>query len=303
MKKLICILLSVIMIFSFAACGDKTLENEGAEQGSVGELSQKETKEYAKKYPNVKDYPIKKGEINLCKLYIDGKECFCDGYYKDDHPDTLFAIALELVNEIGADGTCCSTEKKGKAYESFGASVNGKLVLGQLGNASLNIDGEFFEDLPPEKQKVYEDFLDYCCTTLFLEKTVGASVHFSEDKSAAYIELGEKVTEKASKIYDLNLQPEGNLTATNKNDNSVKKLSVNSVGIDTNSGSSSGSGNGKPNSGGTSNSNPPTRAKCSQCGGSGFTNYMTNVYDPVTGGYRMQTVSGTCPSCHGTGYR
>lgn len=288
MKKLISILLTVVLIFSVTACGNVTSKNENANQGGTEDVTQKETNENIEQYPNVKDYPIKKGEINLCKLYIDGKECFCDGYYKDDHPDILFGIALELVNEIGADGTCCSTEKNGNIYESFCASVNGKLVLGQLNNTALNIDGEIYEDLPAEKQTVYEDFLDYCCTTLFLEKTVGASVHFSEDKSAAYIELGEKVTEEASKIYDFNLQPEGKLTATNKNDNSVTKLSISGSGKS--NGSSSGSGKG-------------TRSICPGCGGTGtIANRVLLYQDTINNTFTYTTVYNPCGRCGGSGY-
>lgn len=296
MKKLISILLAVVLIFSVTACGDVTSKNESANQGDAGDVSQREANEKVEKYPNVKDYPIKKGEINLCKLYIDGKECFCDGYYKDDHPDILFGIALEFVNEIGADGTCCSTEKNGKTYESFCASVNGKLVLGQLNNTDLNIDGEIIEDLPAEKQTVYEDFLDYCCTTLFLEKTVGASVHFSEDKSAAYIELGEKVTEEASKVYDLNLQPEGKLTATNKNDNSVTKLSISSV----DSGKSNGTGSGKSNGSGSENG---TRSVCPGCGGTGTIGNRVLLYqDTINKTFTYTTVYHPCGRCGGSGY-
>lgn len=281
MKKLISILLAVVLIFSVTACGDVTSKNESVD-----------------KYPNVKDYPVKKGEINLCKLYIDGKECKCDGYYKDEHPDILFGIALEFVNEIGADGTCCSTEKKDKIYESFCASVNGKLVLGQLNNTDLNIDGEIYEDLPAEKQKVDEDFLDYCCTTLFLEKTVGASVHFSEDKSAAYIELGEKVTEEASKVYDFDLQPEGKLTATNKSNNSVTKLSISSVGLD----KSNGSGSGKNNGTGSGSGNG-TRSVCPGCGGTGtIANRLLLYQDTINNTFTYTTVYHPCGRCGGSGY-
>ena len=254
------------------------------------------------KYPNYPGYPKEKDGLKLCKLYVDNYECFCDGYIKDEYPDRVFFIALEVYDFLGIEGPMCVGDDSGN--ESFCACINGKLVVSTLGKPYLNVDGNVYDDLAPEKAKVYEDFNDYCCTTLFLEKTLGATVHISADRSAAYIELGEKASCDESGKYKLDLKANGKLTAT---DNSTgNKIVIDGVTAQADTISGSGTGSGGKSGGNSSaykNDQPQTRARCSQCGGSGFTNYMSNVFDPVTGGYRMQTVSGVCPSCHGTGYR
>ena len=254
------------------------------------------------KYPNYPGYPKEKDGLKLCKLYVDDYECFCDGYIKDEYPDKVFFIALEVYDFLGIEGPMCVGDDSNN--ESFCACINGKLVINTLGKPYLNVDGNVYDDLAPEKAKVYEDFNDYCCTTLFLEKTLGATVHISADRSAAYIELGEKASCDESGKYKLDLKANGKLTAT---DNSTgNKIVIDGVTAQADTISGSGTGSGGKSGGNSSaykNDQPQTRARCSQCGGSGFTNYMSNVFDPVTGGYRMQTVSGVCPSCHGTGYR
>lgn len=57
-----------------------------------------------------------------------------------------------------------------KLWKMKARSINGKLVLGQLGNASLNIDGEFFEDLP-ELKKV-DSSTPGCVSYMFSSKGV-----------------------------------------------------------------------------------------------------------------------------------
>ena len=299
MKKVFCLLLSVLLVCSLFGCGagkqSETVSNDPAIE--IDTIVEEETTE---PYPNVEGYPVEKNGISFCKVFVNGEEFMSDGYVKNDAPDTLFVVALDLTYQTGCDALCCSTDKDGKRYESFGASVNGKLVLSTMGEACLNIDGEVFEDLAPEKEEVYEGFEDYCCTTLFLEKTVGAMVTFSADKSAAYIELGEPVSEEASKVYDLDLNPVGKLTATNKSDGAVTKLAMPSTQVS--SGSSSGSSGSSSGGGSSGGSSAPARQRCSRCGGSGFTNGPVMIYDPAFGGMRSETRTITCPSCGGTGW-
>ena len=305
MKKMLCLLLTLLLLDSLFGCGADEQPKIVSGDPAV-EIDTVVEEEAAEPYPNVEGYPVEENGISFCKVFINGEEFMSDGYVKNDAPDTLFVVALDLTYQTGCDALCCSTDKNGKRYESFGASVNGKLVLSTMGEACLNIDGEVFEDLAPEKEEVYEGFEDYCCTTLFLEKTVGATVTFSADKSAAYIELGEPVSEEASKIYDLDLDPVGKLTATNKSDGTVTKLTIPSTQVSSgNSGGSSSSGgnSGGSSSGGNSGgSSAPARQRCSRCGGSGFTNGSVMVYDPAFGGMRSVTQTITCPSCGGSGW-
>lgn len=253
------------------------------------------------KYPNYPGYPKEKDGLKLCKLYVDDYECSCDGYIKDEYPDRVFFIALEVYDFLGIEAMCVSDDSNN---ESFCTNINGKLVVSTLGKPYLKVDGNVYDDLAPEKAKVYEDFNDYCCTTLFLEKTLGATVHISEDRSAAYIELGEKVSCDESDKYELDLKPTGKLTAKNKS--TGEQIVIDGYTAQSKTAAGSGSGSGGKSGGNSSaykNDQPPTRARCSQCGGSGFTNYQSMVWDPFMNGYRSQTVSGVCPSCHGTGYR
>ena len=300
MKKLLCLLLSLLLLGSLFGCGAGEQPEIVSGDPATEIDTTVEEEETVESYPNVEGYPVEKNGISFCKVFINGEEFMSDGYVKNDAPDTLFVAALDLTYQTGCDAICCSTDKNGKRYESFGASVNGKLVLSTMGEACLNIDGEVFEDLAPEKAEVYEGFEDYCCTTLFLEKTVGATVTFSADKSAAYIELGEPVSEEASKIYDLDLDPVGKLTATNKSDGTVTKLVMPSTQVS--SGSSNGSSGGSSGGGSSGGSSAPARQRCSRCGGSGFTNGSVMVFDPAFGGMRSETRTITCPSCGGTGW-
>ena len=232
-------------------------------------------------YPNVAGYPIERGDIKLCKVYVDGRELECDGYVKKDHPGVLFTAALSLIYQVGGYGECAGGDHNGKRYECFCGSINGKLVFGALGVAGLTIDGELFGDLAPEKEEVYEGWLDYCCTTTFLEKTAGATVTFSKDGSAAYIELGEPVTEAASNIYTMRLDPFKNTAeVTNINDGTVTKLEV----------KKSGKGFGTE------------KQLCPNCDGSGVITQWDYRYNPATGGYSNVATHWPCGNCGGDGY-
>lgn len=299
LKRFINIFISMLIcVCILSACSNKNDIDNNTTNNEIEEVIE-QVQEEDPNYPNVEGYPIQKDGYKLIKLYVDGYECFCDGYIKNEYPDTVFLIALEgIFDATHADGMCVGNENND---ESFCACINGKLVLSRLGQPYLNVDGEIYDDLAPEIAVVYEDYKDYCCTTLYLEKTVGAIVHLSQDKSAAYIELNEKVDEDASKVYDLDLDATGILQAKSKINGEKKTLIYNEEGMTISATSSGGeSGNNRPD---YIDNTPVQRQKCSQCGGSGFTNYMQSVYDPVSKMNIMKSVSGVCPHCHGTGYQ
>lgn len=297
-KKSLLMLLTIFLLFTLVGCsGSNNIEIEEApETETVEEHKEEIVVEEAKEdpnYPNVEGYPIEKSDVKLCKLYFDGYECFCDGYTKDENPDVVYMIALEAIYDATHSENGFVSGRDNDV--SFCACINGKLVLNKLGENILNIDGEIYEDMAPEMRVVFEDYNDYCCTTLFLEKTLGAKVTLSQDRSAAYIETTEKVDENESRVYDLDIIGEGKLIAKNKNTGEKKTIIYNEKGMTISAGST--------NNGNSSNNHGPEKQICTACGGSGQVMGSTNVLNPMTGTYTMQPAMVRCTVCGGSGYR
>lgn len=295
MKKLIKAIMAILIsVCFFTSCGSKQIEEPVLDdKQETTEVIVEEVKEEDPNYPNVEGYPIEKSGVKLCKLYFDGYECFCDGYTKDENPDVVYMIALEAIYDATHSENGFVSGRDNDV--SFCACINGKLVLNKLGESILNIDGEIFEDMAPEMKVVFEDYDDYCCTTSFLEKTLGAKVTLSQDRSAAYIETTEKVDENESRIYELDIKGEGKLIAKDKNTGEKKTIIYNETGMSITAGST--------NNGGGSNNHGPEKQICSACGGSGQVMGGTSVFNPVTGNYAVQPTMVRCTVCGGSGYR
>ena len=297
-KKPLLIIMMIFMLFALVGCGgsNKTEVENVPQTETIKETTEEnvieETKEEVTKYPNVKGYPIEKDDIKLCRVFINGYEYCSDGYIKNNYPDVVYMVALEMVYDGNAYGNGVVVDEDGEV--AFGACINGKLIVNRLGESILNIDGEIYEDLAPEKRIIYKDNNDYFCTTLFLEKALGAKVNFSEDRSAVYIETSEKIDEEKSQMYELDLSGYGKLVA--KNIETEEKLIL-KCGDDRKN--SSGGSNTKGGSNNTSNSHQI----CSACGGSGKTYGVQNVYNPVTNSFEFKSTFVTCISCGGTGRR
>ena len=296
-KKNLLMLLIIFLSFTLVGCSgsnenefDKSSETETLEENSE-EINADNTGD--QNYPNVKGYPIEKDDIKLCRVYINRHECFTDGYVKNDNPDVVYMVVLEMICDGNTYGNGVVVEEDGK--RSFGACINGKLVVNKLGENILNIDGEIYEDMAPEMRVLFEDYNDYCCTTLLLEKTLGAKVNFSEDRSAVYIETSEEIDEEKTQMYELDLSGYGKLIAKNKE--TGEKL-IFKCGNDEKK--SSGGSNKK---GGSSNNTSNYPQICTACGGTGWTYGVQNVFDPVTNKFEYKSTMVRCISCGGTGRR
>lgn len=298
-KKPLLIIMMIFMLFALVGCGEnnETKVENVPETETIKKTTEEnvveEAKEEVTKYPNVKGYPIEKDDIKLCRVYINGYECFTDGYVKNDNPDIVYMVALEMICDGTNYGNGVVTEEDGK--RSFGVCINGKLAVNKLGENILIIDGETYEDLSPEMRVLFEDYNDYCCTTLLLEKMLGAKVNFSEDRSAVYIETSEKIDKEKTEMYELDLSGYGKLIAKNKE--TGEKLIFKCGNYEKNSSS------GSNKKGGSSNNASNYPQICTACGGTGKTYGVQNVYNPVTNSFEFKSTFVTCISCGGTGHR
>lgn len=296
MKKLIkAIMVILISVCFLSSCSSKKQELPDL-SNNEDSIEDVDTHKEDSNYPNVEGYPIEKDDIKLCKIYMDGKECFCDGYTKDENPDVVYIIALESIYDITTAQNGFVVDSDGET--SFCACINEKLIVNKLGEPILNIDGEIFEDVAPEIRVVFEDYKDYCCSTLLLEKTLGASVTLSQDRSAAYIETSEKVDEESSQMYELDLDGVGRLKAKNKDTGETKVIMYDKEGVTISGGSNSNGNNGQ----GSSN-NIPGSNLCPICHGTGQAMGSKMVLNPVTNTFTSQPAMVTCTHCGGSGHR
>ena len=164
MKYIKMVLIVAIMCFCMTACENSSeikstniestdketveIQSDTAESDSENIQAEQETETEVEttaeddNYPNYPGYPKEKDGLKLCKLYVDDYECFCDGYIKDEYPDRVFFIALEVYDFLGIEGPMCVGDDSGN--ESFCACINGKLVVSTLGKPYLNVDGNVY---------------------------------------------------------------------------------------------------------------------------------------------------------------
>lgn len=301
-SKTMLIILTVLLSLVFTGCSkDREYKTVNKSSKTEDETVEEVTVEEAKgdpNYPNVAGYPIEKDGVKLCKIYMNGKECFCDGYIKDENPDIVYIIALESIYDITTAQNGFVVDSDGET--SFCACINGRLIVNKLGEPVLNINGDVYEDLAPEIRVVFEEYKDYCCTTKFLEIVLDAKVTLSQDRSAAYIETSEEVDEKTSQMYELDLDGVGRLIAKNKDTGEKRVISYNKVGMTISSGTNN-KGNGNGNNG--SSSNLPGSNNCPICHGSGQVMGSKMVLNPVTNSFTSQPAMVTCTHCGGSGHR
>ncbi len=240
-KTLALILALSVGAISFSGCGESTNTNTNENQqeekpdnkpDNNQEEKQDNKQEDVNKYPNVVGYPIEKGDIKECKLFINGVDYEdCNGYTKDEHPDVLF-ITVDTVLYKVYQHTCgiiSNSLIKGESFQLKGEIINDKQVLQSEGKPFIVIEDEVFNDLAPELVEFVEGWEDYCTTTLFLEKIVDAKVHISEDRSAAYIEIDNPISKEDNNKYNLSIEKDGKFIATNKDTGETRVLEVPSI--------------------------------------------------------------------------
>ena len=302
---LFCILL-LVSALSGCANSQKQVNAQQEPNISISQIQEQQKQEEqnsqkqagSTEYPNYPGYPLEKNGIKECKLFINGVVYEdCNGYTKDDYPDTLF-ITVDPVLYKTYQHTCgliTSSNVNGEDFQLSGKVINGQQVLCAVGKPFLVVDGEVYDDLSPELVEFVEGWEDYCCTTLFLEKTAGAKVHISEDRSAAYIEMNEPISTEDNEKYTLNIGAGGKFTATDKQSGETKTVEVPEKYIPVSQNSNSAGGNG--------NGGNKSHIPCGTCGGSGrIVIGGGNVYNPYSKSYELKMQYGMCPSCGGRGW-
>jgi len=221
-------------------------------------------------------------------MFINGEEYFLDAYTHNDNPDVLFFSPTPIIYSWNGNAVGCSS--KGKCCFAF--CVEDTIALMALGDDNINFNGELFKDIAPEnyKSKQYGDI--FYCSTFFFVRMLGASVNFSDDRSAVYLNTERTADSQTTSKYDLHVTAEGELTAHNTADNTVIKFDMKGnysveeekVIIEDN------------------RQDAKIKIPCSRCGGSGHVGTAVNVYDPAAGVYQMKQTYQPCPNCGGKGY-
>ena len=303
MKHIASLLLAILISILLLACGDNAAGTSVEEIPEVQELAQDEVEEVPT-YADVEGYPKELNGYTHHKLFINGQANGDDAVTLSDAPDTVYVRSLILSWDLDGDGMACSCTDGNNKLEgaAFCACFNGCVAVNHTGGTQTVIDGVAYDDARPFHYSGGDYNGEYFCSTLYLEKMLDATVTFSEDRSAVYLETGVPVDYDDSHIYDFDLSYTGKLKLTNLSDGTVTEYRVNS--------NTSGSGSGGNNQ--SAGSQAPAYKQCSMClgrgstfcaacGGTGRTMRMVNVMDPVTHNFTMRSESSICLSCGGSG--
>lgn len=243
------------------------------------------------KAENVDGYPeTKEGKV-FHAFFINGERADYDVYTYGDKTDVYMPIFWVCCN-LGISPY--SVSKNGNTVGAFAARINGSIAVNCTEKASTTVDSEEYPDAKPE---YYDN--DYHCTYLLLNKTLGATLEFSPDKSAVYLTTAKPVNEKKSECPDFELETDGSLkynesytggdSGRSEEPSSKKNNEPSSVYTPTQRSCPSCSGMG--------------RMMCSSCGGRGSTPGVRMQFDPITMRSTYVPCNNMCYSCAGTGFR